>query len=116
MVGKTWEIYDPAPTPPFTTLLYEYSKISVLQHKFTNNHMIIQISNVRRRPLEHRSTSKKIDRVDGSQIVRGEGRLRKTISKTIQKDLIINGISKDTVYDRIQSIQRHRLIHVANNT
>lgn len=89
-----------------------------MQHKFTNNH---DHSNIQCEEKTIRSTSKKIDRVDesryyDSQIVKGGGRLRKTIGKTIQKDLIINDISKDMVYYRIHSIQWHQLIHVANHT
>jgi len=35
-----------------------------------------------------------------SQITRGRGRLRKTIRETIEKDLEINELDRDMMYDR----------------
>lgn len=39
--------------------------------------------------------------MDGGPIVRGRGRLRKTISKTSNKDLEVNGLSIEMVHDKI---------------
>ena len=36
----------------------------------------------------------------GSSIVRGRGRSRKTIGKTIKKDLEFNGLIVNMIYDR----------------
>jgi hypothetical protein len=35
---------------------------------------------------------------EGSQIIRGKGRLRKTIRETFSKDLGINELDRDTIY------------------
>jgi len=46
------------------------------------------------------SIVRRIDQMEGSQITRGRGRPRKTIRETIKKDLEINGLEKDMVFDR----------------
>jgi len=50
---------------------------------------------------------RRVDQMEGTQITRGRGRPR----KTIKKDLEINELEKDMVFDRTLW---HRLIHVAN--
>jgi predicted transcriptional regulator len=51
--------------------------------------------------------------MEDSPITRGKGRTRKTIRKTIRKDLGINELDPNMVYDK--TLQRN-LIHVANPT
>jgi len=41
---------------------------------------------------------RRVDQMEGSQITRGSGRPRKTIRKTIRKDLEINESEKDVVF------------------
>ena len=43
---------------------------------------------------------RRVDQIEGSQITRGRGRPRKTIRETIRKDLEINELEKDMVFDR----------------
>jgi len=40
------------------------------------------------------------DQIEGSQITRGRGRPKRTIRETIKKDLEINELEKDKVFDR----------------
>ena len=56
---------------------------------------------------------RKVDQMEGSQITRCRGRPRKTIRETIKKDLEMNELEKDMVFDRRL---RRRLIHVAEPT
>jgi len=49
----------------------------------------------------------------GNQIIRGRGRLRKSIWETIKKDLDINKLDKNVIYDRTLWC---RLIHEADPT
>ena len=51
--------------------------------------------------------------MEGSQITRGRGRPRKTIRETIRKNLEINELDGNMVYDRTLW---HKLIHVPNST
>jgi hypothetical protein len=48
-----------------------------------------------------------------SRYTRGRGRLRKTIREIIQKDIEINELDRNMVYDRILW---HNLIHVVDPT
>jgi len=54
-----------------------------------------------------------VNQMEGSQITRGRGRPRKTIREAIRKDLEINELEKDMVFDR--TLWR-RLIHVTDPT
>jgi len=51
--------------------------------------------------------------MEDSKITRGRGRPRKTTTETIKKDLEINELDQNMVYDRTLW---HNLIHVANPT
>jgi len=62
---------------------------------------------VERRPVD--VVVRRRDQMEGCQITRGRGRPRKTIRETIKKDLKINELEKDMVFDR--TLWR-RLIHV----
>jgi len=53
---------------------------------------------VERRPVD--SVGRRGDQMEGSQITRGRGRPRKLIRETIKKDLEINKLEKDMVFDR----------------
>jgi len=64
-----------------------------------------------RRPVDY--VVKRVDQIEGSQITRGRGRPRKTIRETIKKDLEINELEKDMLFDR--TLWRC-LIHVADPT
>lgn len=59
------------------------------------------------------SVVRTVDQMEGSQIPRSRGRPKKTITETIKKDLEINELEKDMVFDR--PLWR-RLIHVADPT
>lgn len=48
-----------------------------------------------------------------SQIISSKGRPRKTIHETIRKDLKINELDRDIIYDKMSC---YRLIHVADPT
>jgi len=53
--------------------------------------------------------------MEESQVKRGRGRLRKTIRETIIKDLEVNELDPNLVYDR--TLLRHlNLIHVVDPT
>jgi hypothetical protein len=43
---------------------------------------------------------RRVDAMEDSQITRGRGRPRKTIRETIRKDLEINDLDQNMVYDR----------------
>ena len=50
--------------------------------------------------VERRPVVKRIDQMEDSQITRGRGRPRKTIRGTIMKNLEINELDPNKVYDR----------------
>ena len=56
---------------------------------------------------------RRVDQMEESQVKRGRGRPRKTIRETIRKDLEVNELDPNLVYDR--TLWRH-LIHVADPT
>jgi len=56
---------------------------------------------------------RKVDQMEGSQIIGGRRRPRKTIRETIKKNIKSNELEKDMVFDRTLS---YRLIHVADPT
>ncbi|KAM7490942.1 hypothetical protein LguiA_033863 [Lonicera macranthoides] len=64
-----------------------------------------------RRPVD--AMVRRVDHMEGSLVVRGRGRPRKTIGETIKKDLEANGFTIDMIHDR--PLWR-RLIHVADPT
>jgi hypothetical protein len=53
---------------------------------------------------------RRVDQMEGSQITKGWGGTRKTVRETIKKDLEINELDRNMVYDRTLWC---RLIHVA---
>jgi hypothetical protein len=59
------------------------------------------------------SAIRRVYQMEDSQITRGRGRPRKTMRETIKKDLEINELDKDIIYDRTLC---RCLIHVANHT
>ena len=56
---------------------------------------------------------RRVDQMEESQVKRGRGRPRKTIRETNKKDLEVNELDPNLVYDRI--LWRH-LIHVTDPT
>jgi hypothetical protein len=66
---------------------------------------------VKRRPVD--CVVRRVDQMEDSQITRGRGRPRKTIRETIRKDLEINELDANVVYDRTLC---RNLIHVADST
>ena len=68
-------------------------------------------SHVKRRPVDF--VVMRVDQMEGSQITKGRGRPRKTIRETIAKDLEINDLDRNMVFDRTFWC---RLIHVAYST
>jgi len=64
-----------------------------------------------RRPVDF--VVRRVDQMEYSQIARSRGRLRKTIRETIKKDLDINELDRDMIYDRTLG---HCLIHVDDST
>jgi len=66
---------------------------------------------VERRPMDY--VVRRVDQVKGSQITRGRVRPRKTIRETIKKDLEINELEKNMIFNR--TLWR-RLIHVTDPT
>ena len=67
-----------------------------------------QFDHMRRRLGE--ASVRRVDQINISPIVRGKGRSRKTIDKTI-KDLDLNGLFADVIHDRTQW---YCLIHVVD--
>lgn len=55
---------------------------------------------IRRRPVVVEAPGRRIDRIEGSSIVRGRERPRKTIDETIKKYLDFTGLTIDMVYNR----------------
>jgi len=51
--------------------------------------------------------------MEGSQITRGRGRPRKTIRETIKKDLDVNELERNMVFDRTLCLC---LVHIADPT
>ncbi|KAM7467464.1 hypothetical protein LguiB_015026 [Lonicera macranthoides] len=51
-----------------------------------------------RRPVD--AVVRRVDHMEGSLVVRGRGRPRKTIGETIKKDLEANGFTIDMIHDR----------------
>jgi len=66
---------------------------------------------VERRPVD--AVVKRVDQMEESQVKRGRGRPRKTIRETIRKDLEVNELDSNMVYDRPLWLN---LIHVADPT
>jgi len=66
---------------------------------------------VERRPID--SVVRRVDQMEDSQITRGKGRPRKTIRETIKKDLEINELERNMVYNRTLW---SNLIHVTDPT
>ena len=56
---------------------------------------------------------RRVDQMKGSLIVRGKGRANKTIGETIRRDLDVNGLNINMIYDRTLWCC---LIHVADPT
>jgi hypothetical protein len=56
---------------------------------------------------------RRVDQMEKSQVKRGRGRLRKTIRETVRKDLEVNELDPNMIYDRTLW---HNLIHVADPT
>ena len=52
-----------------------------------------------RRPKE--TAVRKVDQMEGSPIARGKEKPRKIIYETIKRDLDINGLNINMIYDRI---------------
>lgn len=61
-----------------------------------------------KRPID--SVVWRVDQMEDSQITKGRGKLRKTIRGTIKKDLEINELDRNMVFDR--TLWCH-LIHIA---
>jgi hypothetical protein len=68
-------------------------------------------AHVERRPVD--AVIRRVDQMEESQVKRGRGRPRKTIRETIRKDLEVNELDPNMVYDRTLW---HHLIHVADPT
>jgi len=66
---------------------------------------------VERRPVD--VVVRRVDHMEESQVKRGRGIPRKTIRETIRKDLEVNELDPNLVYDRI--LWRN-LVHVADPT
>jgi len=66
---------------------------------------------VDRRPVD--AVVRRVDQMEESHVKRGRGRPRKTIRETIRKDLEVNELDPNLVYDR--TLWRN-LIHVADPT
>ena len=66
---------------------------------------------VERRPVD--AVVRRVDQMEESQVKRGRGRPKKTIRETIRKDLEVNELDPNMVFDR--TLWRH-LIHVADPT
>jgi len=66
---------------------------------------------VERRPVD--AIVRRVDQMEESQVKRGRGRPRKTIKETIRKNLEVNELDPNMVYDR--TLWRN-LIRVADLT
>jgi len=66
---------------------------------------------VERRPVD--AVVRRVDQMEESRVKRGRGRPKKTIRETIRKDLEVNELDPNMVFDR--TLWRH-LIHVADPT
>ena len=51
-----------------------------------------------RRPVK--DLVRRVDQMEGSLIARGRGRPRKTIGETIKRDLNVNDLNVNMIYDR----------------
>jgi hypothetical protein len=66
---------------------------------------------VERRPVD--AVVRRVDQMEESQVKRGRGRPRKTIRETIRKNLEVNELDPNVVYDRTLWCN---LMHVADPT
>ncbi|KAL4380295.1 hypothetical protein AHAS_Ahas04G0019200 [Arachis hypogaea] len=55
---------------------------------------------VRRRPIEH--PVRRVDEIEDGQRAKGRGRSKKTIHEVVKRDLHVNGLSVDMIYDKAQ--------------
>ena len=64
---------------------------------------------VERRPVD--AVVRRVDQIEESQVKRGRGRPKKTIKENIRKDVEVNELDLNIVFDR--TLWRH-VIHVAD--
>jgi len=82
-----------------------------LKRNFFNTCIPQWFGHVEIRPIDF--IARRVDQIEDSQIPRGRGRPRKTTRETIRKDLEIDELDQNVVYDRTSW---HSLIHVADPT
>lgn len=68
-----------------------------IEEKMVESHLR-WFGHVRRRLLV--TLVRRVDLIEGSPMIRGRGRLRKTLGETIKNDLDLNGESEDMVFDK----------------
>jgi len=71
--------------------------VAPIVEKFVENRLR-WFGHVERRPVD--AVLRRVDQMEESHVKRGRGRPRKTIRETIRKDLEVNELDPNLVYDR----------------
>jgi len=84
--------------------------VAPIVEKLVEN-MLRWFGHVERRPVD--AVVRRVDQIEENHVKRGRGRPKKIIRETIRKDLEVNELDSNLVYDR--TLWRN-LIHVADPT
>ncbi|KAF1880112.1 hypothetical protein Lal_00022241 [Lupinus albus] len=92
----------------YTLCMTEKVGVAPIVEKMVESHLR-WFGHVWRRPVE--ALVKRVDQMEASPVPRGRGKLRKLIGEMIKKDLQLNALSMNMIYDR--TLWR-RSIHVTS--
>ena len=92
------------------THIREQVGVACIEEKMVESHLR-WFEHVQRRPLS--ALIRRVDQTVWSPVNRGRGRPKRTLNEVIKRDLLINNISSDMIFDRAQW---RRAIHVADPT
>jgi len=82
--------------------------VAPIEEKIVENRLR-WFGHVQRRPRD--APVRRVDQTDWSPVKRSRGRPKKTLNEVIERDLRVNNLSKDLVFDRAQW---RRMIHVVD--
>jgi len=105
------ELLDKTKYPSSTQQPFSSSPSPIVEKMVENR--LRWFGHVERKPID--SVVRRPDQMEDNHITRGRGRPRKTIRETIRKDLEINELDQNMVYEYDRTLWRN-LIHVADPT